>query len=53
MKRIKPKTEKYGWRTYIESSLEKPVKRVAFEQNKEVRVLLSEIIRNGLPEVKN
>jgi hypothetical protein len=52
MKRIKPTTKKYGWRTYIETSLERPVKIIAMAQDKDVREILSEFVRNGIAEVK-
>jgi hypothetical protein len=47
-----PKQEKYTWRTYLSSDLERPAKIAAIQSGKDVREYISEILRNNLPEVK-
>ena len=48
----KPKNEEFGWRTYLATDLERPAKIVAINRGVDVRQLLSEIIKENLPEVK-
>ena len=52
MQTSKPKNEKFEWRTYLASDLERPAKIAAIQNGKDVREYLSEILRTNLPEVK-
>lgn len=41
----------YLWRTYVDVSLKRPAQKLAFEQEKELRQVISEALRKGLEKI--
>jgi hypothetical protein len=48
---MRPMKPPYLWRTYVDVSLKRPAQKLAFEQEKELRQVISEALRKGLEKI--